>query len=1167
MASIKLRSEDLDFLLHLVLDPNGVRDVGGSGNNIANPDFGADNTPLVRLAPNAFDDGISAPRSLASDGTPLPNERTVSNLISTPDENGDGREEAMPNTFGSNVLLTAFGQFFDHGLDFIKRGNETYTIPLAVDDVLYNVDPTKGPIVTSITLSRGAEATGTGADGTPRQHLNEPSAYVDQSQTYGSHKAITYYLRESARDAAGNLIRDADGLLVKTAHLLSGGQDGGGYNNLATYRDILLNNGVSQSTINLAIAQNNFHILEQDPNFVAFSNTADPLTGIDSGHSLLIDISYDADPHLAGGRFFKIDTLLSHYVAGDGRVNENISLTPIHTIWHREHDYQVDRITEMVQRRSDAALWTPDVIFEAAKIIVEGEYQRVVYTEFLDAMAGGINGSGSHGFGGYDPTVDASISEEFAHAVYRVGHSMVNETVPYIDANGETQFTSLVGAYLNPTAYALTGIDSLLAGSIEVLHEAIDENLVNAVRNQLVGQPLDLGAINIARGREVGIMSLNDFRRYVHDNGTLLGSAGSDFTQDAKGDSSLRPYRNWDEFAANLRDPSLIEQFKQLYHSVDDVDLWIGGLAEKPAEGQLGSTFAFVFREQLDRLQDGDRFYYLDRLDGAHLLSDMKSQEFADIIMRNSGLTGLTDVFKATNLGAANVANAGFIHSLKGDTDANALMGSEGADTMQGAGGDDTVNGLGGNDTLSGGDGNDSLVGGDGSDILNGDAGSDRMAGGRGDDVYFVDNLGDMVSEEPGEGIDVVSSTISYMLGSQVENLTLTGMAAISGTGNSLDNILFGNGATNFLSGGDGADTLRGGAGNDTIDGGAGHDVASFSGTRAQTTLTYNDDRSWTVTGPDGIDVLWDVEAVRFTDAQFTLLQPQDVDRQNKSDILWCGQDGEVAVWQMDGDQIASAGVVDANPGAHWAMAGTGDFGGDGRADILWRGQDGEVAVWQMEGDQIASAGVVDANPGAHWAMAGTGDFGGDGRADILWRGQDGEIAVWQMEGDQIASAGVVDANPGAHWAMAGTGDFGGDGRADILWRGQDGEVALWQMDGDKITSASVVDANPGAYWAMAGTGDFDGDGRTDILWRGQDGEVALWQMDGDKITSASVLDANPGAYWAMAGISDFGGDGRADILWRGQDGEIALWQMDGDQIASASVMDANPGAYWAISL
>lgn len=825
MAAIELRHEDLDFLLRLVRDPDGLRDVSGEGNNEANPDYGAGNIPLIRLTPADYEDGISAPRSRGRDGQALTDERTISNIISSQDSNADGVEESMPNAFGHNMLLTAFGQFFDHGLDFIKRGPEAYTIPLQPGDPLYNTDPTKGPIVTTITLSRGDGVEGTGLPGTPRAHLNEPSAFVDQSQTYGSHKAITYYLRESARDADGELMRHPDGTLVKTAHLLSGAPDAAGRDNLATYRDILLNNGVEASTINLAIAMNDFEILRQDPNFVDFVNPLDPWTGEPNDHPLLIDTAFDADPYLAGGRFFNMDKLLSHLVAGDGRVNENITLTPIHTIWHREHDWQVDRITEMVASRPDAHLWTPDAIFEAAKIIVEAEYQRVVYTEFLTAMSGNIGGSGNHGFGGYDPNVDPSISEEFAHAVYRVGHSMVNEKIAYIGADGVTQYTSLVGAYLNPTSYGIAGIDGLVAGSIETPHEAIDENLVNAVRNQLVGQPLDLGAINIARGREVGIMSLNDFRRYVHDNGTLIDGVGSDTTRDGKGDSSLRPYESWEDFGNNLRDPSLLPLFKQVYANVNDVDLWIGGLAEKPAEGQLGSTFAFVFQEQLDRLQDGDRFYYLDRLDGSHVLSDIKSQEFADIIMRNTGLTGLDDVFKVKDLGAANIGGAAFIRSIIGNDASNRLRGTEGADTIQGLGSDDTIQGFGGNDTLLGGAGNDLLGGADGDDVLNGGTGADRMLGGTGDDLFYVDDAGDVVVERIGEGHDVVAASVTHTLAAHVETLVLTGGEAIDGIGNKLDNLIQGNGAANRLTGGIGHDTLLGGGGADVLIGGDGADL------------------------------------------------------------------------------------------------------------------------------------------------------------------------------------------------------------------------------------------------------------------------------------------------------------------------------------------------------
>ncbi|SDY83474.1 S-layer family protein [Nitrosomonas sp. Nm33] len=132
--------------------------------------------------------------------------------------------------------------------------------------------------------------------------------------------------------------------------------------------------------------------------------------------------------------------------------------------------------------------------------------------------------------------------------------------------------------------------------------------------------------------------------------------------------------------------------------------------------------------------------------------------------------------------------------------------------------------GMEGQDVLKGGSGNDSLDGGAGNDTLNGGAGADAMSGGLGNDSYTVDNTGDVVTENPGEGTDKVSSNVTYTLAANVENLTLRGTSAINGTGNDLANILTGNSAANQLNGGAGNDTLDGGAGADTMSGGLGND-------------------------------------------------------------------------------------------------------------------------------------------------------------------------------------------------------------------------------------------------------------------------------------------------------------------------------------------------------
>lgn len=117
------------------------------------------------------------------------------------------------------------------------------------------------------------------------------------------------------------------------------------------------------------------------------------------------------------------------------------------------------------------------------------------------------------------------------------------------------------------------------------------------------------------------------------------------------------------------------------------------------------------------------------------------------------------------------------------------------------------------------------LTGNSGNNVLDGGASADVMAGGAGDDAYFVEHVGDVVAEQPNEGMDSIQSSIAYILGANVETLTLTGAAAINGTGNELDNILTGNDTANVLAGGDGDDTLTGLAGYDTLQGGAGHDL------------------------------------------------------------------------------------------------------------------------------------------------------------------------------------------------------------------------------------------------------------------------------------------------------------------------------------------------------
>lgn len=147
-----------------------------------------------------------------------------------------------------------------------------------------------------------------------------------------------------------------------------------------------------------------------------------------------------------------------------------------------------------------------------------------------------------------------------------------------------------------------------------------------------------------------------------------------------------------------------------------------------------------------------------------------------------------------------------------------------------GGGGLDTITqienliGSGHDDTLTGNFRNNVINGRGGNDTIDGKAGADTLNGGLGNDIYIVDNAGDVVVEYVNQGIDRISSSVTYTLPSHVEDITLTGAAAINATGNNLSNKLIGNAAANQLSGGDGHDTLNGLGGADTMTGGLGFD-------------------------------------------------------------------------------------------------------------------------------------------------------------------------------------------------------------------------------------------------------------------------------------------------------------------------------------------------------
>ena len=664
-----LTGQDVAGLLALVRGQSvaegtpGYRTLSGFGNNIANPTFGAADNPFIRITDarfGAFDPATGSPDGLGNNTlNPIFNNldpRNISNVI--------GQQEAnLPKAAsGANLLFSAFGQYVDHGLDFLAKGGSG-----KVEIGGPGINPAPGSD-NPADLTRGT-VVGIDPNGAT-QHLNKTANFVEQNQAYGSN------------DLVGIFLREADGHGGITANLAAGGPDPSNpnFNLLPSLRELILmhwdNNTLFTSSDGFSQTFQEYY-----PDLVVDGVITETMVQglysdfMGTGQPLLIDLNPFISP-------------LDHIVAGDGRVNENVTLTTVHTIWARNHNFHVDNLV------ASGFQGTAEELFQAAKIINEAEYQRVVFTEFTDVLLGGMKGSGSHGWGGYNPDVNSAISEEFAAAAYRFGHSLVTQTVQVVDADGQITDIALFDAFLNPTndgqfqmpngtpvtiqdlaqfgyqpqpGYEQLGAGAIIKGLSQQAAEEADVNVVDALRNDLVRMSADLFSFNVARGRDVGLGTLNQTRM-------SLTTSDSPYIQEAiqKWAGDLTPYTSWEDFQArnNLSD-SLIAQFKEAYpdlvlttpeeiaafqaanpdivlvngdtvKGIDRVDLWVGGLAEAHINGgMVGQTFWVILHEQFDRLQEGDRFYYLNRVENFDFYQQIDGGAeggFGAIVARNTGM-------------------------------------------------------------------------------------------------------------------------------------------------------------------------------------------------------------------------------------------------------------------------------------------------------------------------------------------------------------------------------------------------------------------------------------------------------------------------------------------------------------------------------------------------
>jgi hypothetical protein len=331
---------------------------------------------------------------------------------------------------------------------------------------------------------------------------------------------------------------------------------------------------------------------------------------------------------------------VDYFLAGDIRANEQVALTALHTLFVREHNWWAERIARLAKSKakSKSKSGSPpgpkpgngkqgeepapptlsgDEIYQRARALVGAEIQAITFREFLPVLLGK---QALPKYDGYTPDVDPSIRNAFATSAYRVGHTMLSSTLLRLDRRlkeHESGHLALANGFFAPEEISTWGIEPLLRGLVHQRAQEVDPLVVDDVRNFLFGPPgaggFDLASLNIQRGRDHGLPSLSAMRTELE---LLPPAAFSDICSDA-------------QTVANL---------SSVYELPEDVDPWVGALAEDHLPGAMvGETLHAILLEQFRALRDGDRFWY-ERAFPKKTRRLIERQTLAKIIRRNTDI-------------------------------------------------------------------------------------------------------------------------------------------------------------------------------------------------------------------------------------------------------------------------------------------------------------------------------------------------------------------------------------------------------------------------------------------------------------------------------------------------------------------------------------------------
>ena len=334
-------------------------------------------------------------------------------------------------------------------------------------------------------------------------------------------------------------------------------------------------------------------------------------------------------------------------ICGDVRANENSLLASVHTLWLREHNRLCDSLVLTYPSYSDEDL------FQHARMLVGAQLQRIAFDEWLPAI-----GAELEPYTGYNESIHPGISNEFAAAGFRFGHTLVGSELKLVDATGielPSSPLALSEVFFDPiSVLQRDGVEALLRGASINHQQELDCGVITDLRNLLFGAPgsggMDLASLNINRGRDRGLASFNEIRI----------------------DMGLQPYDSFTELTA---ENEISDRLSSLYPTINDLDPWVGFLSEKKTDG-LGPTLRLILLEQFSRLRDGDRLYYEgdDAGFSAMEIEWVKRQRLADVIRRNAGGLAVTNSFEVEELIVSSIAAVNQVSAVKILKDQDAVL-------------------------------------------------------------------------------------------------------------------------------------------------------------------------------------------------------------------------------------------------------------------------------------------------------------------------------------------------------------------------------------------------------------------------------------------------------------------------------------------------------------